>query len=249
MGIFFAKKKPPSRVTNQDKAILQLKQTRDKIKQYQRRIEQNLEKERLLAKTLIQNGRKDRALLLLRKKKFQEQVLSKTDGQLENLERMVHDIEFAQVELKVVDGLKVGNAALKKLHSLLSIDEIEKVMDETKEGLEKQREIDEILLGELTVEDEGEVEDELDALLAAEVKERAPVVPVVPEVESEDVTLPEVPEELPRKKKERTKEKTQEAVALEAWAVMISKPFTLFARCVGVYVYMYSTLYARFSVN
>ena len=30
---------------------------------------------------------------------------------------------------------------------------------------------------------------------------------------------------------------------------MISKPFTLFARCVGVYVYMYSTLYARFSVN
>ena len=221
MGIFFAKKKPPSRVTNQDKAILQLKQTRDKIKQYQRRIEQNLEKERLLAKKLIQNGRKDRALLLLRKKKFQEQVLSKTDGQLENLERMVHDIEFAQVELKVVDGLKVGNAALKKLHSLLSIDEIEKVMDETKEGLEKQREIDEILLGELTVEDEGEVEDELDALLAAEVKERAPEVPVVPEdmtipEESEDVTLPEVPEELPQKKKERTKEKTQEAVALEA---------------------------------
>lgn len=147
-----------------------------------------------------------RALLLLRKKKFQEQVLSKTDGQLENLERMVHDIEFAQVELKVVDGLKVGNAALKKLHSLLSIDEIEKVMDETKEGLEKQREIDEILLGELTVEDEGEVEEELDALLAAEVKERAPEVPVVPEdvtisEESEGVTLPEVPDELPQKKK------------------------------------------------
>ncbi|XP_076675817.1 vacuolar protein sorting 20 [Andrena cerasifolii] len=221
MGIFFAKKKPPSRVTNQDKAILQLKQTRDKIKQYQRRIEQNLEKERLLAKKLIQNGRKDRALLLLRKKKFQEQVLSNTDGQLERLQLMVHDIEFAQVELKVVDGLKVGNAALKKLHSLLSIDEIEKVMDETKEGLEKQREIDEILLGELTVEDEGEVEEELDALLAAEVEERLPEVPVVPEdvtvsEELEDVTLPEVPEELPRKRKERTKEKTQEAVALEA---------------------------------
>ena len=221
MGIFFAKKKPPSRVTNQDKAILQLKQTRDKIKQYQRRIEQNLEKERLLAKKLIQNGRKDRALLLLRKKKFQEQVLSKTDGQLESLERMVHDIEFAQVELRVVDGLKVGNAALKKLHSLLSIDEIEKVMDETKEGLEKQREIDEILLGELTAEDEDDVEEELDALLAAEVKERAPEVPVAPEdvatsEESEGVTLPEVPDELPRKKKERTKEKAQEAVALEA---------------------------------
>ncbi|XP_031843288.1 vacuolar protein sorting 20 [Nomia melanderi] len=200
MGIFFAKKKPPSRVTEQDKAVLQLKQTRDKIKQYQRRIEQTLEKDRLLAKKLIQNGRKDRALLLLRKKKFQEQLLSKTDGQLENLERMVHDIEFAQVEMKVVDGLKVGNVALKKLHDLLSIDEIDKIMDETKEGIEKQKEIDEILLGALTEEDEGDVEAELDALLIAEIEEKAP----------------DVPEELPENKKERTKEKMPEAIALEA---------------------------------
>ncbi|XP_076761187.1 vacuolar protein sorting 20 [Xylocopa sonorina] len=218
MGSLFSKKKPPSRVTEQDKAILQLKQTRDKIKQYQRRIEQNLEKERLMAKKLIQNKQKDRALLLLRKKKFQEQILSKTDGQLENLEHMVHDLEYAQVEIKVIDGLKVGNAALKKLHDLLSIDEIEKVMDETREGIEKQREIDDILSGELTEKDESEVEAELDALLAADIKENAPEVPenvTLPEV-PENVTLPEVPEELPEKKKERTKEKAREPVALEA---------------------------------
>ncbi|XP_060817984.1 charged multivesicular body protein 6 [Bombus pascuorum] len=218
MGIFFAKKKPPSRVTEQDKAILQLKQTRDKIKQYQRRIEQSLEKERLLAKKLIQNKQKERALLLLRKKKFQEQILSKTDGQLENLEHMVHDLEFAQIELKVVNGLKVGNTALKKLHDLLSIDEIEKVMDETKEGIEKQREINEILSGELTENDESEVEAELNALLAAEIEEKAPEIPedvTLPEV-PEDITLPEVPEELPEKKIERTKERTKETIALEA---------------------------------
>lgn len=153
-----------------------------------------------------------RALLLLRKKKFQEQLLMKTDRHLENLERMVHDVEYAQVELKVVDGLKVGNAALKTLHNLLSIEEIEKVMDETKEGLEKQREIDEILLGELTREDESEAEAELDALLEAEFKQKAPEVPddvTLPEVTedvtlpkvSEDITLPEVPQELPEKKK------------------------------------------------
>lgn len=107
---------------------------------------------------------------------------------------MTHDIEFAQIELKVVDGLKVGNTALKKLHDLLSIDEIEKVMDETNEGIEKQKEIDEILSGGLTEKDENEVEAELDALLAAEVKEKAPELP-------EDVILPEVPQELPEKKK------------------------------------------------
>ncbi|KAF7411954.1 hypothetical protein HZH66_000850 [Vespula vulgaris] len=209
MGIFFAKKKPQSRITEQDKAILQLKQTRDKIKQYQRRIEQNLEKERLLAKKLIHNGQKDRALLLLRKKKFQEQILSKIDGQLENLEIMVHDIEFAQIEIKIVDGLKEGNAALKKLHNILSIDEIEKVMDETREGIEKQKELDEILSGELTQEDEAEVEAELDILLNADIKE-APL-----EV-SDEIILPEVPTDLPERRKERVKEKMQEAIALEA---------------------------------
>lgn len=209
MGIFFAKKKQPSRVTEQDLAILQLKQSRVKIKQYQRRIEQDLEKERLLAKKLIQNGQKDRALLLLRKKKFQEQLLSKTDGQLENLERMVHDLEFAQVMINVTDGLKAGNTALKQLHDIVSVDDIEKIMDETREGVEKQREIDEILTGALTQEDEQDVEAELDSLLAEEFNKEAPEVP-------EDIALPSVPEELPEKKKERTKEKMQEAIAVEA---------------------------------
>ncbi|KAL6266568.1 hypothetical protein P5V15_003415 [Pogonomyrmex californicus] len=211
MGIFFAKKKHTSRVTEQDKAILQVKQARDKIKQYQKKIEQNLEKERLLAKELLKNGKKDRALLLLRKKKYQEQVLTRADGQLENLERMMHDLEFAQVEMKVVDGLKVGNTALKQLHALLSIDEIEKVMDETREGIEKQREIDEILSSTFATEeeiDESEIEAELDALIEAEI-EKAPEI-------SKDVLLPDVPKELPEEEKSRTKEKIQEPIAIMA---------------------------------
>ncbi|XP_063973073.1 charged multivesicular body protein 6 isoform X2 [Diachasmimorpha longicaudata] len=209
MGIFFAKKKPPSRITEQDKAVLQLKQTRDKIKQYQRRIEQSIEKDRELARKLIKNNRKERALLLLRKKKFQEQVLTKTDGQLENIETMVHDLEFAQVEAKVIDGLKIGNTALKKLHDILSIEEIERVMDDTKEGIEKQKELDDLLLGTLTQEDEGEAEAELDALLAEETKE----MPEVPD----DVLLPDVPDDkIEKEKKPAKKEKTEEPIAVEA---------------------------------
>ncbi|KAH7944446.1 hypothetical protein HPB52_019774 [Rhipicephalus sanguineus] len=116
MGILFAKHKKVSRVTEQDKAILQLKQQRDKIKQYQKKILFNLENERQLARKLLNDGRKEKAKLLLRKKRFMEQMLEKTDGQLTNLERMVHDIEFAQIEIQVVEGLKVGNESLKKLH-------------------------------------------------------------------------------------------------------------------------------------
>jgi len=161
-----------------------------------------------------------RALLLLRKKKYQEQVLSRADGQLENLERMVHDLEFAQVEMKVVDGLKIGNTALKQLHSLLSIDEIEKVMDETQEGIEKQREIDEVLSSTLATQeeiDESEIEAELDALMEADINEEDPERKKVDFLRPfKSVVLPNVPKDLPEEEKNRKKEKIQEPIAIMA---------------------------------
>lgn len=51
-----------------------------------------------------------RAKLLLRKKRFQEQLLDKTDGQLENMERMIHDLEFSLVELQVNFILIMGKS-------------------------------------------------------------------------------------------------------------------------------------------
>ena len=76
MGGIFGKeqKSMSSRITEQDKAILNLKKTRDHIKQYQRKIEENLENDRALAKRLLKEGKKDRAKLLLRKKKCQESL-------------------------------------------------------------------------------------------------------------------------------------------------------------------------------
>ena len=112
----------------------------------------------------------------------------KTDGQLESLERMVQDVEFAQIEIKVIDGLKIGNDALKKLHDLLSIEEIERIMEESQEGVDKQREIDAVLSGVLTEEDEGEVEAELEALISQDVE---PAMPEVPK----DILLPDLPED------------------------------------------------------
>lgn len=114
---------------------------------------------------------------------------------------MVHDIEFAQVEMKVIDGLKDGNIALKKLHDILSIDDIEKVMDETREGIEKQRELDDVMSGMLTDEDEEDAEAELQALLAQDeeinAKDKEEKIPDVPK----DIPLPDVPTDEPVKQK------------------------------------------------
>ncbi|XP_061567530.1 charged multivesicular body protein 6-like [Cololabis saira] len=178
MGNVFGRKNRASRVTEQDKAILQLKQQRDKLKQYQKRINLKLEKERFLAKQLLKDGKKEKALLLLKKKRYQDQLLDKTENQISNLERMVQDIEFMQIEMKVIEGLKVGNDCLKSMHEVMSLEDVERIMDETQESIEYQRQIDEMLAGALTQEDEDAVLAELEAI-----------------TQGEDVALPEVPAE------------------------------------------------------
>lgn len=159
--------------------------------------------------------------MLLRKKKYQEKLLETTDQQLENLEKLTSDLEFSQIEQRVLDGLKIGNEALKKVHEILTIEEVEKILDETKEGVEKQREIDDVINqyteSALTDADEEEVLAELDQLIATDDKNATKT----PSVE-ESVELPEVPTdeltteekcERPAKQKKATK---TEPVAMEA---------------------------------
>ncbi|XP_075937722.1 charged multivesicular body protein 6 [Anarhichas minor] len=202
MGNLFGKKKH-SRVTEQDKAVLQLKQQRDKLRQYQKRINLQLEKERLLAKQLLRNGKKDKALLLLKKKRYQDQLLDKTENQIGNLERMVQDLEFAQIETKVIQGLKVGNECLKKMHEVMSVEEVERIMDETQDAIEYQRQIDDMLAGSFTQEDEDAVLAELEAITQGDVE-----LPEVPEDELPDV--PEVPEATEKKpERDRSRKKPE----------------------------------------
>ena len=213
MGGVFSKNKSSSRITEQDKAILSLKKTRDDLIKYQKKIEGNLEKDKELAKKLLKEGKKDRAKLLLRKKKYHESLLTRTDGQLNNLETLVHDLEFSQVEKQVLDGLKNGNEALKKANEMFSIEEIEQIMDDTAEAAEKQREIEAILSGQLTEDEEDDVLKELDELIgdvSMKNEESHEEIPELPSVPSDTLT--------PEKKIEREQKSkaTKEKVLLEA---------------------------------
>lgn len=155
--------------------------------------------------------------MLLRKKKYQENLLQTLDGQLETLEKMTTDLEFAQIELQVLDGLKTGNAALAKVHQLLTVDEVERVLDETREAVDKQQEIDALLNGVLSGDDEADVMGELDALVAEE--QRLADADAGRGAEEEKATagesigdrLPDVPtDELPAKAAEEDGDKEEE---------------------------------------
>ncbi|KAI0734601.1 Snf7-domain-containing protein [Fomitopsis betulina] len=151
-------------ITKQDRAILDLKLQRDKVRQYQKKIQEVLNREHAIAKQQLAAGNTDRALLTLRKRKYQEGLLAKTDAQLENLDHLVSTIEFSLIEVSVLHGLQQGNEVLKQIHKEMDIESVEKLLEETAEARAYQREIDEMLSNALSAEDEEAVQGELQAL-------------------------------------------------------------------------------------
>ncbi|XP_050535902.1 charged multivesicular body protein 6 [Daktulosphaira vitifoliae] len=179
MGIFFGKPKT-SRITDYDRAVLQMKQQRDTLKRYQLRVELLLDKEKELAKKLIKENKKEKAKLLLRKKKYQTEQLERTEAALDTVEKLIQDLEYTQIESKVIESLKIGNNALKKANELLNVEEIEQLLDETRDGIEKQKEITDLLSGALSIEEEIAVETELEELISLEHQKIIDKLPDVP---------------------------------------------------------------------
>jgi charged multivesicular body protein 6 len=130
----------PSKVTAQDKAILDLKIQRDKLHQYQRRVTILTDKETAIARQMLAAGNKPRALLALRRKKYQESLLAKTDAQLAQLEQLTRNVEFALIQKDVVFGLQQGTSVLKEIHAEMGgIERVEMLMGETADAIAYQK--------------------------------------------------------------------------------------------------------------
>lgn len=126
-----------------------------------------LDREHEIARQALAQGDKTRALTALRRRKYQEGLIVKTDSQLETLEELVSarqakssqtsaqsphhgtvcypssiqvsSIEFSQIQQSVMHGLQQGNEVLKQIHKEMSIEDVDKLMEETAEAQAYQR--------------------------------------------------------------------------------------------------------------
>ncbi|RPA95966.1 Snf7-domain-containing protein [Choiromyces venosus 120613-1] len=197
-----------SRITAQDRAILNMKLQRDKLHIYQKKIQTILTREHEIAKECVARDDKSRALLALRRRKYQEQLLIKTDAQLEALEKLTSTIEFSLVEKAVLYGLQQGNQVLKEIHKEMSLEAVERLIEETDEARAYQREVSNLLAGVMTNEEEDAVEDELEALEREVLGARA--IPAMPDAPS---TVPVSPEAQEAEEEEGSKETEAEKKA------------------------------------
>ncbi|KAF8922701.1 Snf7 family [Mucidula mucida] len=177
------------KISKQDEAILTLKIQRDKLRSYQKQIQVVLDRENVIAKQHLASGQKDRALIALRRRKYQQSLLVKTDTQLETLEQLVSTIEYSLVEISVMHGISQGTEVLKEIHKELNVETVEQLLSETQEAQAYQQEISELLANQLTNDEEDAVQDELRELEAALLGETRPI-PKLPNAPLSDPVAP-----------------------------------------------------------
>ena len=185
---------------------------------------------------------KAKALNALRLRKVQEQLSSRVDGWILQVDELLMSIEQARTTATVLEKLKMGNEALKQAQKGYSLKDVEGILGDMDDARDHEETVRAMIDGSLSVEDDEAVEAELAALEALEAEaegeaeaeaevaveeeagakeveaEATVVVPDLPDVPEKAPHLPDAPlgegtDALAGKEEESEEEEEMEAVA------------------------------------
>ena len=88
------------------------------------------------AKQLLKMNQRDRALLVLKFKKFKEKEVVNIDGKLVSVHEMIQTVEWEYSNMEVMKALRAGTDALNKIHSQMSLEDVETLLEETNEAIQ-----------------------------------------------------------------------------------------------------------------
>ena len=110
----------------------------------------------------------------LRRKKMHEKTLEQTQNQIAQIEQQVYSIEAANINQETLNAMKNAGKAMKEIHGGMTIEQVDKTMDELREQQQLGEEIANAITSAPIGEpiDEGELEDELEGLEQEMLDER-----------------------------------------------------------------------------
>lgn len=178
-------------VSDKDKAVLDLKNARDRLKKYRKKLETESSQLTDQAKELIRAQQRDRALLLLKLRKHKEKAVNQINDQLITVMQQIEDVEWTLISVQVFDAIKSGTNLLNKIHEEISVESVQSLLEETNEAIEVENQINAVLAGQITQIEETDLLDELNQLMAQHAQPVADRKDV--EVSNVILSMPEAP--------------------------------------------------------
>ena len=175
MGNFLCPKSNTTKINEEERALLNCKLCRDKIKKYIKSLEKNASLKKEQAKEALKNKNRDRARFFMRQGKMYEEQIKSSDGQLQMIETQITQIENAQNQKDVFTVLKEGNAALKKLQEEVNVEKMQEIADDLDDLKEKNDELTQFFKDRGIEENEQELDDDLNKLIASVQNEDAKI--------------------------------------------------------------------------
>lgn len=195
--------KPASALVNEkDRAMLDLKRARDKLRKFRVKLDKDCDNLSSRARELVQSGKNDKALFVLKLRKFKVNEAENVEGQLTRVLTMIETINWEEQNKVVLQALQSGTQALNKMHDEMPLDLVESILEDNEEALQRQESISEAFQTSLDDADNAELESELAALekefsggatITGSVEAELPSVPSSKPVPS----LPDVPTDEP----------------------------------------------------
>ena len=168
-GRFGKPRSAPAATVNEDdydRAMLDLKVARDKVRKYQNMLDNESEVLRAKARELAKAGRLESAKTVLRAKKRKEIMVEKAEKMLNNVQQQIDSMEQAKMSMEVMNQLKSTNDVLKQMNEMMPVEEVERLMDENEEHAERLREVQDALARDMSPQEIEVADEEYEALLA-----------------------------------------------------------------------------------
>mmetsp|Transcript_26007 Transcript_26007/g.77104 ORF Transcript_26007/g.77104 Transcript_26007/m.77104 type:complete len:224 (+) Transcript_26007:1773-2444(+) len=196
MGNFTSSSKKPKAsagITELDRTVLSLKTQRNKLNDQMKLLDKRVDRHQEVARELIKEGRKDRALLALKKKKMATMQQEQVASHVLHIESMLSNIETSKQQTALFKVLQEGNEQLKAIQKLVTVEDVEKLMEDTAEAQAYQDELNRALGVSLSGVDDAAVEAEFEILEAEEAVATAASMPSAPTERPAEQQLPAVP--------------------------------------------------------
>ena len=165
MGSLCDKSGTPKINKEKEKAILDCKLARDKIKTYIKRLERNANLKKEKAKESLRAKNKDRAKYNLKLSKMYQEQIKTADSQLTMLEEQISNIEQTTTQRDAMKVLEKGNEVLKNLQKECNIEKWEKISDDMNDLKEQQDEINQFFRDRSMDDVDDDVEEEMNKLI------------------------------------------------------------------------------------